>query len=283
MPIFTRSQYNKLKEDIQQEDYTQRTQEEGESSNPLYSVSCNPLFDNMDKREKKLFPFNKDMRRTPIDSNDERDEEHHLREVEQDPKFHKALENILECNKEKYFLYLANKGAKLPHDFDTENLKRSLDETPLSDLSALSQQIKALQGKIKDMQEGTTTKTYALDNICPYPFRRCLNMIPFPKHCEIPKFDHYNGKLDPIDHIRDFQNMVLEFSHEDTYLMCLLSRSLGGQSMEWLSKITPPIKAFEELINEFISQYSYNIQHQITMIDLCKAKPKPSEPFITFL
>lgn len=108
-------------------------------------------------------------------------------------------------------------------------------------------------------------------------------MILFPKHCEIPKFDRYNGKLDPIDHIKDFRNMTLEFAHEDTYLMCLFPRSLGGQSMEWLSKITSPIKKFEELINEFISQYSYNIQHQITMIDLCKAKQKIGESFITFL
>ena len=77
--------------------------------------------------------------------------------------------------------------------------------------------------------------------------------------------------------------MTLEFAHEDTYLMHLFPRSLGAHSMEWLSKITPPVKTFEELINLFILQYSYNIQHQITMIDLCKVVQKPGEPFITFL
>jgi hypothetical protein len=108
-------------------------------------------------------------------------------------------------------------------------------------------------------------------------------MIPFPKHCEIPKFDKYNGKMDPIDHLREFRNMSLEFSHEDTYLMRLFPCSLGGKSMEWFSKITPPINAFEEFINKLISQYSYNIQHQITMLDLWKEKQKIGEPFITFL
>lgn len=53
--------------------------------------------------------------------------------------------------------------------------------------------------------------------------------------------------------------------------------------MEWLSKITPPVQSFEELINLFITQYAYNIQHQITMIDLCKVAQKPGEPFTTFL
>jgi hypothetical protein len=126
-------------------------------------------------------------------------------------------------------------------------------------------------------------KKYALEDICPYPFNRQLTMIPFPKHYEIPKFDRYNRKTDPIDHVREFRNMILEFTHEDTYLMSWFPRSLGGQSMEWLSKITPPINTFKELINKFISQYSYNIQHQIMMLDLCKAKQKFGEPFITFL
>jgi hypothetical protein len=104
------------------------------------------------------------------------------------------------------------------------------------------------------MQGGTTTRKYALEDIWPYPFNRQLTMIPFPKHCEIPKFDRYNEKTDPIDHVREFRNMSLEFAHEDTYLMRLFPPSLGGQSMEWLSKITPPINTFEELINKFISK-----------------------------
>jgi hypothetical protein len=195
------------------------------------------------------------------------------------------LEKILERNKEKYFLLLANQGVKLPSDYDTKNLKASPVNTKISpnDISALTQHVIALQTQIKEMQGGTTTKKYTLEDICPYPFNRQLTMFPFPKHCEIPKFDRYNGKTDPIDHVREFRNMSLEFAHEDTYLMRLFPRNLGGQSMEWLSKITPPINTFEELIKKFISQYSYNIQHQIMMLDLCKAKQKVGEPFITFL
>lgn len=204
MPIFTRSQFNKLKDEIQQEFHTQNIQEEGESSNPLYIMSHKPLFDkDMDNREENPFHQYKDTNKTHVDSDEEQDEER-LREAEQDPKFHKAIEKILQRDKEKYFRYLADQGAKLSHDFNTENLKSKPEEIPLSDLNALTQQIKALQGKIKELQGGTTTKKYTLEDIFPYPFDRSLNMIPFPKHCEIPKFDHYNGKSDPIDHVRDF-------------------------------------------------------------------------------
>ena len=92
----------------------------------------------------------------------------------------------------------------MPHDFNIEILKNKLEEKAPSDLSSLTQQIKALQGQIKELQGGTTIKKYTLEDICPYLFDRSLNMIPFPKNCEMPKFDLYNGKSDPIDHVRDF-------------------------------------------------------------------------------
>lgn len=53
--------------------------------------------------------------------------------------------------------------------------------------------------------------------------------------------------------------------------------------MEWLYKLTPPIRSFDELVNKFITQYSYNIQHAITMLDVCNTKQKKNETFMVFL
>lgn len=101
MPIFTRSQHNKLGETSQQETPTHNIQEEGERDSPLFSVSRNPLFsdDNMADREENLFHKNKNMNKTPVDSDGEQEEELQLREAEQDPKFLKALEKILQHDK----------------------------------------------------------------------------------------------------------------------------------------------------------------------------------------
>lgn len=81
-----------------------------------------------------------------------------------------------------------------------------------------------------DMQQGTTTR-YSLEDICPYPFDRRLNMVPFPPNPKTPKYDKYNGKSDPCIYIREFSSMRLEFSHNDTYMMRLFPRSLGAQMM----------------------------------------------------
>lgn len=101
------------------------------------------------------------------------------------------------------------------------------------------------------MQKRSTVR-YSLEDICPYPFDRRLNMIPFPPNSNIPKYDKFDGNSDPCDHVREFITMSLEFSYNDTYMMRLFLRSLRGKTMEWLSKITPPIRLFDELVTKFI-------------------------------
>lgn len=49
--------------------------------------------------------------------------EEYIQHVEQDPNFHKCLENIFQRNGEKYLLMLAKQGVKLPDDFDVNQLK----------------------------------------------------------------------------------------------------------------------------------------------------------------
>ena len=99
-------------------------------------------------------------------------------------------------------------------------------------------------------------------------------MQPFPKDIEVPKYDKYNGNGDPHDHVRHFYALNMDFMHEDTFLMRLFPRSLRGQAMEWFTKLSPPIKTFDELTRHFIQQYSYNIQHPVTVLDLCQIKQK---------
>lgn len=119
-------------------------------------------------------------------------------------------------------------------------------------LALLTQQIQTLQHQMQDMKQGSTTRYY-LEDIFPYPFDKRINMIPFPLNSNIPKYDKYNGKSDPHDHVREFCTMSLEFSHNDMSMMRLFPRSLRGQIMEWLSKLTPPMRLFDELVNKFLT------------------------------
>lgn len=94
-------------------------------------------------------------------------------------------------------------------------------------------------------------------------------MMPFLRDIEIPKYDKYDVNGDPHDHVTQFYALSMDFMHDDTYLMRIFPRSLSGQAMQCFTKITPPLKSFDELVKRFIQQYSYNIQHPVTMFDLC--------------
>ena len=108
-------------------------------------------------------------------------------------------------------------------------------------------------------------------------------MLPFPKDIEVPKYEKYDGNGDPHDYVRHSYSLSMDFMHEDTFLMMLFPKSLKGQDMELFTKLSPPIKTFDGLLECFIQQYSYNIQHLVIVLDLCNIKQKLREPFATYL
>ena len=65
--------------------------------------------------------------------------------------------------------------------------------------------------------------------------------------------------------------------------MRLFPRSLGGQAMEWFSKLPSNIKSFDQSASIFIAQYSYKIEKEVTMMDLYNTKQLLGESFKTFL
>ena len=140
-----------------------------------------------------------------------------------------------------------------------------------------------MQVKVNKLEKEKEPKDFSMETLCPFPLDKDLYMPPFPKRVEMPKYNKYDGNSDPQDHVREFCTQSMEFMHEPTYLMCLFPRSLGGETIHWFSRMPPTIKTFEELIKLFYQQYSYNIKHLITMIDICNLKQYLGEPFLTFL
>lgn len=108
-------------------------------------------------------------------------------------------------------------------------------------------------------------------------------MVPFPQDIEVPKYDKYDRNSDPHDDVQHFYALSIDFIHEYTYLLRLFPRGLRGQALEWLTKLSPPLKTFDELAQRFTQHYSYNIQQPMTMIDLVSMREHQDEPFVTYL
>ena len=61
-----------------------------------------------------------------------------------------------------------------------------------------------MKNDLKALKDETNSKIFKFENDCPYPFDKTITMTPFPKHFEIPKFDKFRGKSDPVTHIKEF-------------------------------------------------------------------------------
>jgi hypothetical protein len=68
-----------------------------------------------------------------------------------------------------------------------------------------------------------------------YPFDTKLYMPPFPPGYVSPNFTKYQGKTNPIEHIREFSTNYIDIAYEPTYLMRLFPKSLAGPALEWFS------------------------------------------------
>ena len=147
----------------------------------------------------------------------------------------------------------------------------------------LLQQFKKLSKQVKALGVQKKQALYIERDLRPNPFDKSLYMPPFPRHFEAPRFQKYRGKGNPIDHIQEFCASCIKLSDEPTYLMRFFLHSLGGPALKWYSKLPGNIKSWSELVDKFISHFSFNITNEVTLSNLCSTKQKIGKSFITFL
>lgn len=137
------------------------------------------------------------------------------------------MEIILNEEKEKYFLKLAQEGAMLPQHFNVETIFMPKEETKTS---KLQKKLKIMQDHLAQMMrdKDKPMKTYTLDTLCPFPFDKSINMHPFPRGVELPKYEKYFRTTNPQDYLQEFGALSMDFMHDQTYLMHLFPRSLGS-------------------------------------------------------
>lgn len=141
-----------------------------------------------------------------------------------------------------------------------------------------------MKNSIKALQAGNESKTFKFETVCPYPFYRAITMTPFPKHFEIPKFDKFRGKGDPVTHVKEFFIHCQEVAYSDAFLMRLFPKSLAGPVLEWFYRIPyGTIKMFAKLSEAFVAQYVHLVETELSIVDLVHTKKKGGESLADYL
>lgn len=141
-----------------------------------------------------------------------------------------------------------------------------------------------MKASLKILQDNNFEKVFKFDELCPYLFDKSITSMSFPKHFEMPKFTKYQGKGDPHHHIKEFYMACQEVAYYDNDLLQLFPKSLCGSSLECFSKLPfGVITTFANLLERFVAHYHYNVEKDISMLDLCQAKQKGGESLLDYI
>ena len=141
-----------------------------------------------------------------------------------------------------------------------------------------------MKNSLKALKDGIDSKKFKFENDFPYPFDKMIIVTPFPKHFEIPKFDKFRGKGDPVTHIKEFYMHCQEVAYNDVFLMCLFTKSLVGPTLEWFYRIPyGTVSTFAQLSEAFVAQYAHLVETELFVVDLVHTKQKGKESLADYL
>ena len=83
-------------------------------------------------------------------------------------------------------------------------------------------------------------------------FSEEIERRPMPSRFTRPPFNSYDGKIDPIEHVSHYIQMMSLHSHNDALMCKIFPSSLEPNALRWFNKLrNGPIYSFEELIQGF--------------------------------
>ncbi|CAL5443132.1 unnamed protein product [Camellia sinensis] len=109
-------------------------------------------------------------------------------------------------------------------------------------------------------------------------------VVRLPERFKMPHVDRFDGSGDPMVHICHFLNVVKPMDLTRAQKLSLFGRTLSGVAAIWYAKLEDSVKqSWEELAKTFITQYSYNMQIEITTGELEATRQEPNESFVAFI
>ncbi|KAM3374837.1 hypothetical protein P3S68_013551 [Capsicum galapagoense] len=97
---------------------------------------------------------------------------------------------------------------------------------------------------------------------------------------KMPKFEKYDGYGDPIAHLRRYFNQLRGAGGKEELLMAYFGESLSGLASEWfVDQDIDKWISWDDLANEFVQQFQYNVELIPNEKSLTNMKKKSTETF----
>ena len=96
----------------------------------------------------------------------------------------------------------------------------------------------------------------ALNQVSKSSFTRRIEAAKLPRRFHQPTFLLYNGQLNPVEHVSQFNQRMAIHLKDETLLCKIFPSSLGPMAMRWFNGLKAiSINSFKELIQSFDSRF----------------------------
>nr|XP_010313566.1 uncharacterized protein LOC104644792 [Solanum lycopersicum] len=159
-------------------------------------------------------------------------------------------------------------------NFDASQYEGIGDKVEKSKLDALQQKMHDLEKRVNGGLHSIPTHDLRYKNLCLHPG------VELPSGFKIPKFNMFDGRGDPIAHLKDFCSRLVGLENNEPLLMRLFIQSLSGIAFTWYVKQDfDKWLSWEDMARDFVEQYKFNTKVDPTMLNLIKLKKLSHESF----
>ncbi|XP_033509539.2 uncharacterized protein [Nicotiana tomentosiformis] len=107
--------------------------------------------------------------------------------------------------------------------------------------------------------------------------------VHMPAGFKMPKFNLYDGRGDPVVHLRGYCSEMRSVGGKYELLMAYFSESLSGAALEWYSRQdVSKWYAWDDMAQNFVRYFQYNIDIIPDRSSRSKMEKKPEESFREF-
>ncbi|XP_070021908.1 uncharacterized protein [Nicotiana sylvestris] len=104
--------------------------------------------------------------------------------------------------------------------------------------------------------------------------------VRLPLGFKTPKFEKYDGHGDPIAHLKRYCNQLRGAGRNEKLLITYSGESLTGVASEWfMDQDTSCWYVWDNMAQDFVKQFQYNIDIALDRNSLSNMKKKPNESF----
>ncbi|PHT61262.1 hypothetical protein T459_34888 [Capsicum annuum] len=119
----------------------------------------------------------------------------------------------------------------------------------------MTKKLRSLELAMKELRGLGGYKSVSYKDPCMFPG------VYLPFGFKMPKFEKYDGQGDPVAHLRRYCDQLRGAGGKEELLLAYFNESLSGLASEWfVDQDIDKWISWDDLANEFVQQFQYNVE-----------------------